>query len=62
MDTDEAFEVLNQYERVFGRPAPRPIHVDVVDIAAVAQRFIKLGTLIPNSYDWHPDLPEGALI
>ena len=61
MDTNEAFEVLNQYERVFGRLAPCPIHLDAVDVAEVAQRYIKLGRVIPNSYNWHPDLPEGAL-
>ena len=62
VNADEAFEILNRYEARFGRSAPHPMHVEFEDVASVALRYLDKGRPIPDTYDWYPDLPDGALI
>ncbi|CAB5187176.1 hypothetical protein UFOVP166_14 [uncultured Caudovirales phage] len=60
MDEDAAFQVIAAYEAAFG-PVLMPVGWDYLDIAPVAERFLREGQAIPEDYEWQT-LPDGALI
>lgn len=55
-------EVVEQCIKLFDKPPPLPFGVDSDFYVATLKRYIEKGKPIPNSFNWYPDLPPGAMV